>query len=206
MPMTRPRKLPTIRIKSNLTMHTSIRPSHDSDFSREIRDIVSSEMTAGRKRFCPEWVEEAHRLFDTALSWIFRSVFKGFSQVASYVALRHQGNYYPWKTCQIGSKGCCVRSSILGSYGNPFAQIFTHAHTPSIRTHTPSLTTSIHIILGLPFNFNPRRYLNFVDSAQKINISKKIELIQGIFSSCFSQRLADGVCARVICVCAHTTL
>ena len=32
-------------------------------------------------------------------------------------------------------------------YGNPFAQIFTHAHTPSIRAHTPSLTTSIHTIL-----------------------------------------------------------
>ena len=79
--------------------------------------------------------------------------------------------------------------------------VCTSIHT---RAHT-SPTTSMCSNLGLPSNLKPHKFLIYVCSAQRINISKKIQLFRGISSSRSSRQLADGcVCARTHITHAHS--
>ena len=100
----------------------------------------------------------------------------------------------------------CARSELYkrGSHSICAAlwqSVCTSIHT---RAHT-SPTTSMCSNLGLPSNLKPHKFLIYVCSAQRINISKKIQLFRGISSSRSSRQLADGcVCARTHITHAHS--
>ena len=82
-----------------------------------------------------------------------------------------------------GKKLCARQAQVEKIWQSVCTSIHTRAHT--------SPTTSMCSNLGLPSNLKPHKFLIYVCSAQRINISKKIQLFRGISSSRSSQQLAD---------------